>query len=291
MENITYKDQIYFHIPAIFNRKIFDYLNSPYQIILYEDIIKENINLSLYGCPNVCTWNGGRLMIGEVLVIEDIENLFSLYTEYFGFDISLTFTNSLLEKNDLYDRYGNALLELTNRYKDHVSIMVVSEILEDYIRNKYPDIKIIRSIVKGNKPEEKEIDKYDMIVIPKFYNHNRDYLKDISNKCTIELLCDEPCDTSCDRRKEHYEVFNRSQLFQYSNGDLKCTCQRNKFYNELMILPEEINDYIDLGIKHFKLSGRENIAYMIESCVRYLVREEKQIDTRMLLYRNCKDLL
>ena len=58
-----------------------------------------------------------------------------------------------------------------------------------------------------------------------------------------------------------------------------------------MILPEEINDYIDLGVKHFKLSGREDVTHLIESAVEYLIKTNKQREVRSLAYRSVKTLL
>ena len=288
---ITYKEPVWFHIPAIFDKSLNPFQNNIYSLFQDPKFKRDNVNIVVYGCPNACTWNGGRYITGEVYRIEQIEEMFYNYIFFANIDIQLTFTNSLLEKRDIYDRYGNTLLDIANKYKDHVEVMVVSDILEDHIRNRYPEIRITRSIIKATKPTDDDFKKYYMIVSPKWQNKDKEYIKSLTEKGTIELLADEPCTVNCPRKATHYQAYNKSQLFIQHNDPTFCTEPEHEYYNELMILPEEINDYIDLGVKHFKLSGREDVTHLIESAVEYLIKTNKQREVRSLAYRSVKTLL
>ena len=279
MEDFKYKDTVYFHIPALFRSYINTREPNVYTALLSansENDLRGDIKLVAYGCPANCTWNGGRLIQGYQYRIEDIDYMFSVYSSHLNIPLQLTFTNTLLEKRDIYDRFGNTLLDLANRYEDNVEILVASELLEEHIRNRYPNLRIARSIVKWKQPKEEDIKKYSTIVVPKRFNKDKEYIKSLLNKgSTIELLVDEPCDPKCERIKTHYKAFNKSQLFIEHDDCLVCTSKYPYLANEFRIYPHEINDYIDLGVRHFKLSGREEMEHMITSIIEYLVPPER----------------
>lgn len=278
MEDFKYKDTVYFHIPAIFKSYINSREPNIYTALLsanHEKDLRGDINLIAYGCPANCIWNGGRLIHGYQYTIDDIDYMFSVYETHMGIPLQLTFTNSILEKRDIYDRYGNALLDLANKYEDNVEILVVSDILEKHIRNRYPNLKIARSIIKWNQPTEEDFKKYSTIVVPKRFNRDKDYIKSLLNKgSSIELLVDEPCDPTCSRIKTHYKAYAKTQLFIEHNDCLSCT-NISKHFNKFRIYPKEINDYIDLGVNHFKLSGREELSHMLMSIIEYLLPYDK----------------
>ena len=56
-------------------------------------------------------------------------------------------------------------------------------------------------------------------------------------------------------------------------------------HNDNYISPEDIiNKYVPLGFSHFKISGRGDLARMIEEVVRYLIKEEYQEDVRIRVW-------
>ena len=282
-EEIQFHNQIYFHIPAIYHRHILlAFCESIYFFL--EQYKRNDIKIIAYGCPSFCIWNGGRFMDSEVYRIETIKALIDNYIG-FGIDLQFTFTNTLLQETDVYDRYGNAILDIAYEYKEHCEIMVVSDILETYIRNKYPDLRIVRSIVNQSKPTDDIIDKYSTIVVPIYLNHDKEYLKSLVDKnVNVELLVDEDCVIDCPYKKSHYDITSRTQLFIPHENCLTCVMPRTELPQSHNILPDELNEYIDMGIYHFKLSDRKRMSKTIESSVYYMIPYNLQQELRQIIY-------
>ena len=94
---------------------------------------------AVYGAFPPAIWNGGRLNIGGALK-RDIEETVSELNKR-DIPIRYTYTNSLIEEKHLYDTYCNLTMEIANNGMNEV--IVNSPILEDYLRNKYPNFKYI----------------------------------------------------------------------------------------------------------------------------------------------------
>lgn len=285
-DDFEYKEPIWFHIPAMFDASLlFPFQNSFYNFLLQNPFKRKNVNYTVYGCPCSCTWNGGRLMREPVYSIETVSEMFFNYINNLNMNIQLTMTNRLLEERDLYDRLGNALLELSDKqFSNNIEILVSSDILMNHIKENYPNLKIVRSMTKATLLDPGEEDIYDKIVLPKWNNHNMDLIKDLSKKVELELLIDEPCVINCPRKSTHYEELNKGQLFIPTEGCLTCDQALHPLYNELWVLPDEINDYIDIGVKCFKLSGREDVIHMVESITMYCVKNNEQQEFRAESY-------
>ena len=286
-DDFEYKEPIWFHIPAIFDTKlIFPFQPSFYNYLKSFTYLRKNVNFVVYGCPCSCSWNGGRLMHEPVYNIETISEMFFNYINNLGMNIQLTLTNRLLEERDMYDRLGNALLDLANDcFSDNIEILISSDILINHIKENYPNLKLVRSATKVSSLKDNEKDIYDKIVLPKWNNHDMDLIKDLQQKVELEILCDEPCVVNCPRKSAHYEEYNKAQLFEPTSQCLICDQPLHPMYNELWVLPNEINDYIDLGVKCFKLSGREDVAHMVESVSMYCAQNDKQFEFRCEAYK------
>lgn len=273
-----YNNPVIFHIPAIFDKNIVVNKNFYGLLTKYKKI---NTNFSAYGCPMSCTWNGGRLMHEPVYTIEELATIFLKYREL---DISLqiSFTNYFIEERDLYDRCGNAILELANEHPEYVEIMVSTDILENYIRNHYPALHITRSALNETDPTDEDFIKYYHLVLPKWKNHNDDFINNIPQEYRdkIEVICSEPCITDCPRKKEHYMAYCNAQMFKETGEYGNLSCDQNKegkYYNELMILPTDIDDYIEkYNINRFKLQGREDTYHMLQDLSRYCIKKDKK---------------
>lgn len=286
-DDFEYKEHIWFHIPAIFDAEmIFPFQSSFYNYLSKSPFKRKNTNFTVYGCPCSCTWNGGRLKHEPTYRIESVGEMFFNYINNFGMNIQLTLTNRLLEERDMYDRLGNALLDLVNKnFSDNIEILVSSDILRNHIRENYPNLKIVRSATKATLLKDNEEDLYNKIVLPKWNNHDMNLIKDLQQKVELEILCDEPCIVNCPRKKTHYESYNRSQLFMIARESQTCDQPLHPMYNELWLLPDEINNYIDLGVKCFKLSGREDMVHMLESIIMYCIYNDKQYEFRSEAYK------
>lgn len=251
----------------------------------YDDCIIDTIFDSF---PNM-TWNGGGYNMGELMYLKDIEKLLDYYDDL-NIALQLTCTNPCLEEIDMYDRYCNAVLE---RFISHPlnSILVASPVLENYIRNKYPDAKIDWSIVATTQPENinldynNYLDNYNRIVIPRIHSKDFDYLSriDETKRDKIEILCTDPCPANCPRMASHYKDYTRTTLFLTSEMEFPCTMLDRedlftfKHKND-RIFYEELPKYQELGYEHFKISGRKDQTTVIQNLIPYTVKPEYQYE-------------
>ena len=251
----------------------------------YEDCIVDTI----FDSFPMMTWNGGGTHMDQPMLLRDIEKLLDYYAEL-NISLQLTATNPVLEKIDVYDRYCNAILE---RFLENPinSVLVASPILEDYIREKYPNAKIDWSIVGTSQPENINLDyndyldKYNRIVIPRVHGKDFEYLKKIdeNKRHKIELLCTDPCPKDCPRIASHYREYGYAHLYLTSEMNYPCTgVDKNDLMNfeyiEDQILYEEFPKYLELGYNRFKLSGRRNAETVIHNVVKYFVKPEYQYE-------------
>lgn len=230
-----------------------------------------------YGCFPGSIWNGGRVMLGSCTK-QEMEYAVS---ELNARDIAVryTFTNPLLKEWHLLDTFCNLCLEVGDNGKNEV--LVNSPILEEYIRNGYPNYAVLSSTTKclrDVKSVEEELAKdYALVVLDSAFN-NTDELFAISQKDKVELIANHYCADDCPRRKAHYDVVGQSQL-EFSEIDFPvCENIRRDFYqvmeNRSFITTEAMyGKYREAGFCNFKLDGRAFRRYkVLESFIYYLVK-------------------
>lgn len=172
--------------------------------------------------PN-CIWNGGGNDFG--CFIDEWEQTYYLnkYAEY-GVPLRLTMTNPILEEKHLYDSYANFIMK--NMNNGTTQVLVSSPILEQYIRETYPEYSIVRSIIAAENVYYDNSDKYFMSVLRKSKNTDFELLKSIKNKNKIELLANETCNEDCSRVYSHYNEYAKKQIFdEYDKNLVNCSCR------------------------------------------------------------------
>jgi hypothetical protein len=291
----TYNQETIFHLPGLFGRWdlckqiLENYYDNP-------QFFKDNVKIgSFYDCPSA-VWNGGRLMTGLPFRKSDLIKIKDFLLKY-NTPARFTFTNCLLKEEHLYDTYGNMLLDIFNTGTNEV--ICNTEILENYIRNKYGDrYKYISSTTKrlssvDNQNEELKKDYY-LVVLDYDHNKNFDYLQSISNKDKCELLCNAVCQGHCARRKRHYEIISQCQLDFDETALAKFDCpyaQEDNLEgakkNSNFISIQDINNiYLPMGFKNFKIEGRTmHPLDLIEVILYYLIKEEYHDSIRRYLQR------
>lgn len=246
---------------------------------------------AVYGTFPNAIWNGGRCCLLGQALLPNIEGTINAYNKL-GIPVRFTFTNCLLEEKHLNDTYCNLIMDAANNGQNE--IIINSLILEEYLREKYPNFKYISSTTKCERDVNKinlDCKQYDMVVIDYRDNHNFDFLNQIEDKSKIELLLNAHCHPNCPVRAEHYEILSLSQLnfFETDQSDLHCPGTDN-FYKALefstVIKNNELQLYNDMGINNYKIEGRlsENI-YVIESYLYYFIKPEYQNEVRIILLR------
>ena len=274
--------QINYCLPGFFTGfKIYQFLLDIYKN--YKYIFYDNINFYRIfdSFPN-CTWNGGTTNFGHSLDLNDMASIIEFYnSENVG--LQFTATNPLLTKEDCYDRYGNTIIKLLSKNSLN-EVLVSSKNLENYLRDKYPNINISRSIIatKEDIDYNSLVDQYHHIVLPKRMINNFELLKNISpeNRHKMELLCNDPCPIDCKRLYEHYNSFARISLFEQGiNQSVNCSINKEKLNNPLyQILPEDINRYLQYNFNLFKISGRSSEIDIVKSIIPYLIKPKYQFE-------------
>ena len=246
---------------------------------------------AVYGTYPGAIWNGGRTFLDTT----DLNNI-KATTEAFNsqnIPLRFTFTNCLLEEKHLLDTYCNLIMETSNNGMN--GIIINSELLEQFLRNSYPNYKYILSTTRCERDINKinELcDQYDMVVIDYRDNSNFDFLSKLNNKDKIELLINAYCSPNCKNRKEHYEYLSQCQL-NFSRPD-SCqfnTCptyDRNFFssleFDSVIKVVDLYSKYSDLGFSNFKIEGRTLSTFnVLESYLYYLIKPEYQNEVRFIL--------
>ncbi|MCR4821417.1 MAG: hypothetical protein K5873_00920 [Treponema sp.] len=250
---------------------------------------------SIYGCPQDCLWGGGRTSFGT----EEPEKVLSLMNKY-SISPRLTFSNSLLTEEHLSDKKANQLCKLFQKSIIKSGIIIHSDLLLNYIKEKYPGFYFISSTTKVlTKFEDfmKEVQREDFsYVVPDFrLNKSFSNLSKLNQKekDKVEFLCNECCDFSCPQRKECYENVSRKNLGLETSDHIcfsKEGAQGYKFSKAMknpgFISIEDIkNIYLKKGFSNFKIEGRGlGSALILEFLLYYLVKAEYQLQVREEIY-------
>ena len=244
---------------------------------------------AIFGSFPSMIWNGGTIITG-VQDLGYVKNLIQRYSNL-NIPLHLTLTNPSLTKEDCYDRWCNAVLK--ECYNGINKVIISSPYLEEYIRKNYPDYKIIKSIITTEEDRDyvKDLNEYDMVVLPRRLVKNFDYLNSIpeDKRNRFELLCNDPCPISCPFLYNHYKEYAKVTLYETDiktaekEQRIQCkTLQNNPFPARVaqkdQILPKELNSYEDLGFTEFKISGRGKKLIPPFATVPFLIKEEYQFE-------------
>lgn len=300
-----------FHLPDFaghfkFNLIFIEFLNK------FPEYFREGVEIaSVYGVFPPSLWNGGRTQ-GGVSNKNFVKAVINSFNER-GIPLRFTFTNPMLEKKHLSDDFCNMVMNLANNGLNEV--IVVSPLLEDYIRKNYPKYKITSSTCKRILNAEKlstELDKdYHIVVIDYDLNHDFDTLGKIKDKQKCELLVNACCNPKCPMRSGHYEAIGLQQI-AYANHVRKykdvpfnqenllrehpeisvyadCECAGRSLFEvkklENHISPDEIwEKYIPMGFEQFKIEGRTFETFnLLEHYLYYMIKPECKEEARFKL--------
>ena len=288
--------KIYYHLPGLF--EFYDL----YSVFL--PLFREHREYfyawceigSVYGAPGDCIWGGGRIGFGE----EDPEKVAALMREY-GTSARLTFSNSLLREEHLADRKCNelcALFEKTGAVQN--GVIIYSDLLLDYIRNKYPGFYFVSSTTKvltnfDNFKEECNRSEFRFVVPDFRLNKAFAQLNTLSDaqKQKVEFLCNECCWYDCYDRKNCYENVSRKSLGEECT-DHVCVSpksERGYRFSDAMNNPGFIGiddiqyRYAPAGFSHYKIEGRGlGSAIILEFLLYYMTKPEYQLKVREEIY-------
>lgn len=274
-----------------FNNYLKQYYDVPY-----------NFFNSVYDSVFGMLWNGGRIcQPQDAITLEEwIELIYNYNFSNIGFNFS--FSNRLLLPEHLDDKYCNLMLSAANDSGSKLNgVILTSEILADYIKINYPNLKIIYSVCNGlNKVEDynQKCEEYDIVVLHPDFNHNINFLSQLIYKDKIEIMVNDLCAFGCPFRAKHYDWLSQCALVQAHNPIIhnikeldreriggKCEAVKNGYEkdgrNKLSFY--DLDNLIELGFSKFKLIGREHnwedfkkidlIPYLDQYRIRKIIQE------------------
>lgn len=258
---------IYFNLPGLYEHFP---LNS--FILQYKQLCPQafydNVEIgSVFGNFQYCIWDGGRNFLHyDQATKETVEDVSKLYEGY-NIPMRFIFTNPVIKKEHLNNRFCNMVLEVCNNGKNEICLN--SPLMEEYIRKNYPNYKIISSTTKRLNTKEgllEELNKdYFQVCLDYDLNKNTEVLnaipKNLRYKC--EFLVNAICPSNCPSRKGHYATTGQANLtYLKDKYTLKCNISRDITHPDTLgcgnnFTMEEIYKYYnDYGFNHFKLEGR-----------------------------------
>ena len=252
----------------------------------------KNLNIShvlesFHDAPDLI-WNGGRIN-ANVRNYDDAAEYFKTLNNQ-GIGVFLTFSNAVLEEKHLSDPESNRLLECLDEACGLNSVIVVSDLMSDYVRKKKPGLKQICSIVKsfienpqGDIEWYQEMQKrFDRVVVHTDHMFDLELL-DKLDRSKAEILVTEECVYKCPNRKRHQtlnsiyniakaedaaraeEVFEEIGKIRHDScagGQAVLSEEKNpKQMRSCYLMHDEVKTIYDMGFRYFKISGRRRTIY------------------------------
>ena len=303
-----------FHLPGLTRNFSFNVIFTQ-MLKNCPEYFREGVEIaSFFGTFPPAVWNGGRSVKGKC---DEgfIKQVIKVYNDL-GIPVRFTFTNPCITEELLHDEFCNRILELA--YNDMNEVIVNSQLLEDYIRDKYPKYKLTSSTCKRLDSIEGPISElkkdYSIVVLDYDLNNKFDLLEKIpqEDRGRVEILCNTLCNANCKMRKEHYRLigeytiayneyvksgkttpFDVNDYYKINEvNSINCECrERNAFDIRKLpnhVTPDDIwNRYIPMGFEQFKLEGRTaGRIFLTENYLYYMVKPECRDEARLMLLYN-----
>lgn len=233
------------------------------------------LDLSYYDMPNNCDWNGGRVN----RTIELTERLLETFNKHqYGFDLG--FTNDVIM--DLGDPIGNQLLKMVSDNNPHGKhgVILSSETLRRHIKRSYPNLKLTYSITGHPTTDFLQFDKYYKelesrfdIIVPKDSHLDDIYPlleQGILDASKYEILVNDNCDKKCAIYSEHFQriafvnrTTNQPWEVDWNESfkiETKPLTKPSSLTAHCVLHTYDVSylqKFYDVGVRNFKLSGRD----------------------------------
>lgn len=303
--------EVKFHLPGL--RRNYP-INMMFASLLREhpELFREGVKIgSFFGEFPTSLWNGGRNSRADQCSAEYVKVIIKNVNDW-GIPVRYTYTNMLLTEEDLLDPYCNFCMREAHNGLN--GVIVVSPVLEEYVRKNYPKMKITSSTckqIRGIEGINAELDKgYDLVVLDYNMNNQFEELEKIKDKSRCEILINAACVPNCPRRGAHYKHISENQKnivknmslprdkqiplkpweCQYCNGSQQNVYTIQDFCT--YVSPEAIwEKYVPMGFTNFKIEGRtDNMFVVLEALLFYLIRPEFQGQVRIQMLNNLEAL-
>lgn len=293
--------EINYHLPSFTDHYSLNILLDSY-MKKYPERFRDGVKIaSVFGSFSGAVWNGGRNVAGNYNRSMN-EKIMKEFNDR-GIPLRFTFTNPLIGEKHLSDKVCNDIMKMAENGMNEVIVM--SPVLEQYIRENYPGYKITSSTCKQIRDMNDlngELDKdYNLVVLDYNWNNKFDELALIKDRKRCEILVNACCQPACPRRGDHYRSIGKYQIelcsLAQSGLGLKgknivsepfpCQYMDYNIYKikefSTHISPDDIEkNYVPMGFSQFKLEGRTiKDVSMLEMYVYYFVKPEYKDVTRL----------
>lgn len=300
--------RVRFHLPDFAGRFKLNLLFAD-MLKNHPEFFREGVEIaSFYGVFPPSVWNGGRTQ-GGVCERPFVKQVIKAFNDR-GIPLRFTFTNPALEKKHLSDKFCNMVLNLADNGVNEAIVM--SPLLEEYIRRNFPNYKLTSSTCKRiTNPAKlmKELEKdYSIVVVDYDFNNNFEVLEKLPRKADCELLVNACCEPNCPRRSAHYYSIGEQQIAynehikKYPNLPFNADkydpqhfrdcpySQRGIFEIRSLrthISPDDIwEKYAPMGFEQFKIEGRTaGHLNIIETYMYYMAKPEFRDEARFTLLK------
>lgn len=249
---------------------------------------------SIFGNFGGTVWNGGRFLGGGADQ-KSMKYVLDLFNSR-NIPLRFTFTNPLIEEKHLSDPFCNQVLKLADNNINEVIVM--SPVLEEYIRKNYSNFPITSSTCKQIENMDDvnaELKKdYKYVVLDYNFNNKFDLLEQIdeNDRSRCEILVNACCVPNCKRRGEHYRAIGQEQINEwehkrthskdqpYTHNPFHCDSAGNTIYEitdfPTHVSPQDIFEkYLPMGYNNFKIEGRTAPDIdLLETYIYYMVKPE-----------------
>jgi collagenase-like PrtC family protease len=240
-----------------------------------------------------CKWNGGRIINPQVN--KDWVSKLAAWKELEDVRVAYAFNSATVDSSLHGDPLCNKMLDiLAESYGERGSVILASDSLSDYIRNKYPELRQRVSIIKSatERPSRRTIGYYrelckrfDMVVLHPDDTFREEILCEAArNPEKYEIIINEKCVKDCTNRKEHYRAqsisFGKSMYLVPNMVDTavhphfcKGVARRlmnGAFDRSCTLTDGEIKGLYDMGFRNYKLEGRGLVPVIKNSIKRYM---------------------
>lgn len=233
-----------------FNNKLNKYIQK------FPNNKKFNFFIGYYsGNYNYNYWNGeNNLNFDKTLLYKDFEEIRNISSKV----LRLNCSNINLNNNDFFNSYNENILKINDEVNNCIELCNLD--LYNYIKNNYISFNYIFSqnadLINEFTPEIinaiNEQNIFTLIEIPFYYNNNKEFLNNIINKQTIEIIIGEKCNNCSKEQIKKCKIQENLNQFNFSNKTVY-NCNYINQYNNFSILEQEIKKFIKMGFSHFKI--------------------------------------
>ncbi len=263
----------------------------------------EKLIAYVHGSPALI-WNSGRVP-GKIIPHGSHAAALRGYAQR-GMSVLLTASNTILTSEHINNKIANDYCDALNRKDAHThnGVIISSDLLNAHIKQHYPHLQRISSILKITKDHGKGkldlykryLNEFDLVMLHPDDVYDTDFLATLPEPERFIALINEYCIRGCPIRHLHYKHLSAKSLDYLGYDDnpfaeLQAKNKCSSIYQMLLhptqgtlaLSHDEIATLHDLGFRHFKVQGRgmvNAVSYLVD-LMRLLLRCDDVNETAM----------